>query len=120
MTVFQREIAVADAPAKKDLLSNDKSWVNKPVPRRVVAFGLTGSAAADDTQLDLYYGSEKMAEIINHRTGVAFDTDQDLLPCPSAAYCGAGEDISLIVVDAPATNPIKLVLVIEELPGGAR
>ena len=115
MTVFQREIAVASAAAKTDLLAGDKSWVNKPVKKRVIAFGLTGSAAADDTQIDLFYGSEKMAELLNHRTGVAFDTDQDLVPCPSNAYCSADQDIAAVVVDPPGTNPIKLVLVIEEL-----
>jgi hypothetical protein len=110
-------VAAASAPAKADLLK-DMAWANKQAPKRVVAAGFTGSAAADDTQLDLFYGSEKVAELLNSRTGVAFDTDADLIPCPSALFCPAADKISLVVVDPPTTNPIKVVLVIEELPPG--
>ncbi len=115
MTIIEREVAVADAGENVNLLK-DVTWVNKKVKKRVVACGLVGSAAADDTRLGLVYGSVKMGEILNNATGVELNTDEDLRPCPSSMVAGPNEDIALIVEDAPATNPIKFILVIEELP----
>lgn len=115
MTVIIKEVAVADAAENSNLLEG-LTWVNKKTRKRVVAAGVVGSAAADDCRLAILYGSVKMGEILNNVTGVELNTDEDLVPCPSAMVAEPNEDIALVVEDPPATNPIKFCLVIEELP----
>jgi hypothetical protein len=115
MTILEKEFALADAVENTDLLKG-ATWINKKVRKRVVAIGVVGSAAVDDTRLGIVYGSVKMGEILNNSTGLTLDTDRDLKPCPSSMVANSDEDIGLVVEKAPATNPIKICLIIEELP----
>lgn len=119
MTIAQEQYAVADAPVGTNL-ANGKFWANSKNMRMISGVALVGSAAAGDCKLSIYYGTTKMMEIENSSTGVAVDTDKDLIPHNSNLACQPNDSISVIVDKAPITNPIKLLLVISEVPGYSR
>lgn len=115
MTIVHETITVANA-AKGSNLANGKFWETSNFNRQITAIALTGSAAADDTQLSIFYGTTKIGEIRNSSTGLAVDVDKDLVPHNSQLFCPRGAKMSIVVDTAPVTNPIKLLLVIAELP----
>jgi hypothetical protein len=69
--------------------------------------GLRGSAAAGDTQVRLMAGNAQIGDLFNSDTG--FPTGTDMIP---VGYTHRGPTVRLYaqVVDAPATNPINLVV----------
>ncbi len=107
-----REVSVAAATAilGYDLLSN-QNWRSKGVPRVLTGIGMTGSAAAGDTAIDLFIGDRKVATIFNTVTG--FPTGDHVKPLLEGVP--PGEQIAAIITDAAATNPINLVIVEEVL-----
>lgn len=99
-------VAAATAVVDYNLLQShpDRSSMR---PRRIKTGGLAGSAAALDTLVRILVGATRVADLYNQATGA-----------PSAlasmfeigASVPAGVEVSAIVVDAPATNPINLAL----------
>ena len=75
--------------------------------RTITRAGLSGSAAALDTEIRIMAGAVEIATMFNNNTG-AVQADAGLMrvnwPIPSS------QNLSAIVVDAPATNPINIVL----------
>lgn len=71
------------------------------------ALGLTGSAAAGDSALDIYIGSTRVATIYNSATGFP---SNDAAKFPTSYLVPASTPVSAIVVDAPATNPLNFLL----------
>lgn len=119
MTVGYEEIAVADAGQGVNL-ANGKFWATSKWNRMVTGMALTGSAAAGDTKVSIFYGTTKIAELKNSSTGLAIDTDKDLIPHNSNLFCASNDAISVIVDEAPSTNPIQLLLIISEIPSRGR
>lgn len=114
MTLVHETIPIASA-VKNTNLAAGKFWESAAWNRAITAIALTGSAAADDTQLSIFYGTTKIGEVRNSSTGLAVDTDKDLIPHNSNLVCRRGDKISVVVDTAPQTNPIKLVMVISEV-----
>jgi hypothetical protein len=52
-----------------DNLSNGKVWAKSNRNRKVVRMCLCGGAAALDAEVDVFYGSEQVAHLINYFTG---------------------------------------------------
>lgn len=98
------EISVAAAVAVVDynLLSNSK-YRQLGHNRRIRGLAVCGSAAAGDTIVALYVGRNEVGRFYNLATG--FPT-RDHMRSINHAVPGNAE-VSLIVVDAPATNPLN-------------
>ena len=102
----QVSIAAATAVVGYDLLGS--STFRQTTQGRVVRrAGLTGSAAALDTQIDLFAGSTKIGSLYNSATGAA---QQDASMFTIQTALPANVSLSALVVDAPATNPVNLVI----------
>lgn len=114
MVLVHDTIPIASA-TKNTNLAAGKFWESSNWQRMITAIALTGSAAVDDTQLSIYYGTTKIGELRNSSTGLAVDVDKDLIPHNSQLVCARGDKISIMVDTAPVTNPIKLMIVISEV-----
>lgn len=100
-------ISVAAATAVLDFdLMRDNVFKQSTHPRVLKGAALAGSAAAGDAKVVISKGSVKIAELYNTATG--FPTTDHLFGI--GEYIGANDEISAVVTDAPATNPLNLVL----------
>lgn len=101
----QVSIAAASAVVGYDLASGT-TWQNSTHPRQMVAVGLTGSAAALDTLVEVFVGDRRVGEIYNSATGAPARDNMFRM----GVDVPAGEDVHLFVRDAPATNPINAAI----------
>jgi len=74
--------------------------------RRLRSIALAGSAAAGDTEVQVLINTTEVARKFNTATG--FPTRDHLASINRAVPANA--EVSVTVVDAPATNPINLLL----------
>ena len=100
-------VAAATAVVGYDLLTNRPDIQNASVQRVLRAIGLTGSAAAGDSVVDIKVGNRTVATLYNTATG--FPTN-DASKFPTSYAVPAGSPVSVIVTDAPATNPLNLLI----------
>ena len=106
MGVGQVSVAAATAVVGYDLFSDE--WFQQlSDDRDLTGIGVAGSAAALDTLLELFVGTEKIGEFYNSATGMVL-MDAHMLEID--ADVPEGELLHLYVVDAPATNPLQVVL----------
>jgi hypothetical protein len=105
----QVSIAAATAVIGYDL-ARDTTWSQSSTPRILRGIALAGSAAAGDTKVEVFRGSVKVAEAYNSATG--FPTRDHLFPV--GAPIPPNEEVAVIVDDAPATNPINLIMEFQE------
>lgn len=108
--IIAASIAAATAVVDYDLLTNQpgKATGNHRV---ITGVSLLGSAAAGDTIVDLKVGETRVARLYNRTTG--FPNMDDMRPLESMVP--AGEPVSAIVADAPATNAINVEVKVEDL-----
>lgn len=104
-------IAAATAVLGYDLMSANVNQVSGK-KRRIRSMALTGSAAAGDTKVDIYIDAVKIGELYNTATG--FPNRDDYQPL-GGAFVPPGAKISVIVTDAPASNPINGYMEIDEV-----
>ena len=100
-------VAAATAVLGYDMLSTRNDIATAGRNRVLRALGLTGSAAAGDSALDIYVGTVRVATIYNSATGFP---SNDAAKFPTAYAVPPSTPISAIVVDAPATNPLNLLI----------
>jgi len=100
-------VAAATAVVGYDLLTNRPDISSSGVRRVLRALALTGSAAAGDTAVDVKVGNRTVASLFNSATG--FPTN-DASKFPTSYAVPPGSAVSVIVTDAPATNPINLLV----------
>ena len=113
MAVIEESVAAATAVVGYDLLSA-VPWAKQSGADRVLSEGgLAGSAAALDTKVAIMVGAARIGTLFNVAVGHV-NSDRDMKDFGDALIPG-GEPLSLLVEDAPATNPINIVLIIEEL-----
>ena len=98
-------IAAASATVDTDLLS-DAVFQSASRGRQLIAAALTGSAAAGDSEVRLAVGSVQVGKLFNSNT--AFPDNNDLFGV--GAGVPPNTALHAYVVDAPATNPINMVL----------
>jgi len=109
MGVGMVSVAAATAVVGFDLFADE--WFQQlSEDRDLTAIGLAGSAAALDTLVELFVGTEKIGEFYNTATGAVL-MDAHLVEIEGDVP--EGELLHLYVADAPATNPINAVLVWE-------
>lgn len=100
-------IPAATAVLGYDLLSN-RADIRTGGARRVLrAIGLTGSAAVGDSSVDIKVGNRVVATLFNNATG--FPTN-DAGKFVTQFLVPVGAALSVVVTDAPATNPLNLLI----------
>lgn len=110
MAVGEISVAAATAVVGYDLFQN-QNWQVTSYPRVLTGIGMAGSAAALDTEVDLIVDGIRHGNFFNTATGaVLMDAHRREIEVEVAA----GAKVSLIVKDAPGTNPINVVLEWEE------
>jgi len=105
MSAVEISIAAAVAVLNYNMLQNSPHRQDSR-PRRLKAAALAGSAAAGDSAVAISINQLEVARIFCTTTG--FPTRDHLkeieVPVP------ANSEVSVVVVDAPATNPLNLLL----------
>ena len=90
-----------------DLLTNRPDIATSGRNRVLRAIGLTGSAAAGDSSVDFKVGNAIVATLFNSATGFP---SADASKFPTSYHVPAGAPLSIIVTDAPATNPLNVLV----------
>ena len=99
-------VAAATAIIGFDMLRDDPIRA-RPFPRRIKAIGLTGSAAALDTEGVLLIGNKRVATIFNSAVGAPL---RDAHMYPINEEVQANEELHFEIIDAPVTNALNLAL----------
>jgi len=110
MPNWTASVAAASAGIGIDILSGEV-WARSPRNRVLNGVSLTGSAAAGDTEVDLYIDTVLISNFFNNALG--FGNIDDLLP--QNAVVPAGAQLRMLVTDAPTTNPINAILGLEDV-----
>lgn len=103
--IGQVSVAAAVAVVGYDLAAAT-TWRVSNLPRNIVAVGLAGSAAALDSKVDIFVGNVKVGDMYNSGTGAP---NRDSM-FRVGFFVPAGAPVSVIVTDAPATNPLNLAV----------
>lgn len=103
---YQISVAAATATLNYDMLTTRRDIVTDSMPRGIVSAGLTGSAAADDSSVDVKASTRIVTTLRNRTTG---NPGQDTDMFKVDAFVGL-DPLSAPVTDAPATNPLILAL----------
>ena len=113
MTIVEEKYTAAQVAVDANL-AEGKDWQKSNVDRRIRRIGFTGSAADQDTRIDVYYGSEKVMELRNQAIGLMrprvstfWHTSKLTLP--------AGVPMNLTVVTAASSNAVYLFIDFAEL-----
>lgn len=102
-------VAAATAVVGYDLLQNERMNVSSQ-PRILRGVALVGSTNVDDAAVDIYIENFYVGRFYNTHAGVIqVDAQSDIMPVGPHAV-PAGSKLSAIVFDAPAGNPVNLVL----------
>jgi len=90
-----------------NLLTNRPDIATSGRARVLRAVGLTGSAAAGDSSVDFKVGDRIVSTLFNTATGFP---SADAGKFPTSFNVPAGVPLSIIVTDAPATNPLNVLV----------
>lgn len=107
MALTTVSVLAATAALGYDLLTNRADVANAQRARTIRGLALVGSAAAGDARVQVKVGATVVATLYNTATG--FPT-ADASLFPTQYHVPAGSPISVIVDDAPATNPLNLLI----------
>ena len=102
----QFSVAAATAVVNYDLAQNTL-WGQSGARRWLNSVGVTGSAAALDTLVRVYAGARWLGDVYNSATG---SVQRNSSMFRIGSWVQANEEVHVLVVDAPATNPINGVL----------
>jgi hypothetical protein len=111
MPNFTTSVAAATAVLGADLFSGEV-WARSPMNRALDGVALKGSAAAGDTQVEIYIDEVRVGDFFNNSTG--FPNMDDLVPLERLGI-PAGAQLRAIVRDAAASNPINIMVAIEDV-----
>jgi len=107
---------ISSVPAATAVLDADlftgEVWARSPARRALNGVGCRGSAAAGDTEIQIFIDEVRVGNFFNNATG--FPNVDDLLPLESL-FIPAGAQLRAVVIDAALTNPINTMVSIEEL-----
>jgi len=107
MALTTVSVAAATAALGYDLLTNRVDVSTAQRRRTIRGLSLTGSAAIGDARVQVKVGANVVATLYN--TALGFPT-QDASTFNTQYHVPAGAPISVIVDDAPATNPLNLLI----------
>jgi len=115
MPSYQGRVAAATAIIGFDLFTG-QVWSRTPQPRAISSFGLAGSAALGDTEVDIMLGELRIGNFFNSRTGVTSPNFDDVMQL-GGLFIPGGSLLRCIVRDAPATNPIAYLINLRDIAG---
>ena len=114
MVLVQEIVTAANATLGANIASG-KWWETSPKYRAIRKIGLVGSTAVADTSLEIFYGTEKVAEIKNTTAGAAkVPVDSDMQTVPLDKVMVPNERLMIKVNDAADTQNIVLTMEIVE------
>ncbi len=111
MATYVAGIAAATAVVGYDLLK-DEYWRQSPSNRVLTGLACKGSAAAGDSEIEIFIDQVKVAVMLN--TGAGYPNNDDILPI-EALFVPAGAILHAFVTDAPVTNPLYILLADQEV-----
>ena len=111
MPNFMNIVPAATAVLNYDIFSGEV-WARTPNNRALTGSGIRGSAAAGDTEIELYIDEVRVGNFINVNTGVP--NNDDLAPLESL-FVPAGAQLRGIVRDAATTNPLHTMVALENV-----
>lgn len=114
MPTYQGRIAAATAIVGADLFDGE-IWARTPQARALMNFGIVGSAALGDSEVDLLIGEIRIANFFNSRTGVTSPNLDDVVPLGGLLIPG-GALLRAIVRDAATTNPLAYIITFRDVP----
>jgi len=103
MASIEESVAAATAVLGYNLLQNNVLRQSN-MPRNIRRVGLAGSAAANDTKVDVSVGGQIVAQIFNKATGAVLNEHMSEVNAPVPP----NQEISVVITDAAASNPINL------------
>lgn len=104
--IGQVSVAAADAVAGYDLF-RDQTWNVSAKPRRLYGIGVTGSAAPGDCSFNLFIDQFHVGRFFVLATG--WPLKDHIIPL-KGNNVPPGAKVAAIMVTAPTTNPINVVL----------
>jgi len=110
MPNYTASVTAAVAILDADLFTG-QVWARAPQPRILEGFALRGSAAAGDTEVELFIDEVRVGGFFNN--ALTFPNNDDLMPLESL-YIPPGAQLRAIVRDAAATNPINAMVSLED------
>jgi len=111
MPNWQVSVAAAVAILDADVFTGEV-WARSPQPRTLNGIACMGSAAAGDTIIEVNIDEVRVGNFFNITTG--FPTMDHLLPL-EALFVPGGSQLRGIVRDAATTNPINLIVALEDV-----
>lgn len=110
MPTGEVSVAAATAIVGYDLFQDEWFQIMNE-DRTLTGIGVAGSAAALDTEGELFVGTRKIGNYLNKAAGAVL---MDAHKVDLDADCEAGEMLHFYITDAPATNPINVQIEWEE------
>jgi len=107
MALTTVSVAAASAPLGHDMLANRQDVAVSSARRVIRGLSVVGSAAAGDSRVQVKVGANVVATMYNTATG--FPT-YDASTFRTNYLVPAGSPISIIVDDAPVTNPLNVLI----------
>ena len=107
--ILQTSIAAATAVVGYDLVAGN-SLRQSDRARTLVAVGLAGSAAALDSEVDIFVGQVKVGSVFNSGTGAP---NRDSM-FRVGAFVPPNQEVHAYVTDAAASNPLNVSMDFEE------
>lgn len=111
MPNFTVSVAAATAVLNADLLVGER-FKRVPQGRTLEGLALTGSAAIGDSEVEIFIDEVRVGSFFNN--ALAFPNNDHLLPLESLFIPGSAE-LQAIVIDAATTNPLNLMLALEDI-----
>ena len=111
MPSFTASIAASVAVVGADLFA-DQVWARSPGNRTLNGIGTRGSAAAGDTEFEVYIDEVRVGQFFNISTG--FPNNDDIVGLESLGV-PAGAQLRAIVRDAASSNPINVTVELENV-----
>lgn len=105
------------APAVGDNLAEGKSWARNKRPFRIVRIGFTGGTDASDDpdgEIEVFYGQEKIANIVNTATGSLCASNPNVFFLPGNKRCSSRDQINIEVKASDGSSTYYLYVDIKE------
>lgn len=103
MPSYTVSVAAATAIVGFDLAAGER-WKEQGNDRVLIGLALCGSAAEGDTEVDVFIDETRIGTFFN--TKLLFPDEDDLIAV--GVIVPANSELSVIVQDAPTTNPVNL------------
>lgn len=115
MTLITQAAAASEATLQTDLLRNSVHRL-AGYDRVITGVAFSGSDAAGDAAVEVYVSDVLVGTFYNFKEGSTGSGGpaSAYQMYPTDAYVPAGSEIRATVIDAPATNPVLLVMELDE------